>query len=181
MGGSKWLTFGFAWETRGRENLYRLPLKWTSSKTVVKVFPYTLRVTSTDCFKSIASHENAYFSRINFGSFLSAMRHSCSVLFDQLKLYMLWTNWAHESANFQILQLLAWKLIKLLMPFFKPPANVSLNNAPSVHIMTHNSSIMFYQRLYTLIKGSPLKCKFWDFRMLGKNSQNSSWHFQRTS
>ena len=50
--GCKWLTLGkegFAWGTRGRK-LCRLAIKWTSSKTVV-------RVPSNDCFKSIASHK----------------------------------------------------------------------------------------------------------------------------
>ena len=39
------------------EKLYRLTIKWTSSKTVAKDFPYSLRVPSTNCFKSIASHK----------------------------------------------------------------------------------------------------------------------------
>ena len=55
--GSKWLSLGkerFAWEARGRVKLYRLTIKWFSSKKVVKDFLYTLSVTSTDCLKSIA-------------------------------------------------------------------------------------------------------------------------------
>ena len=32
----------------------KLTVKWFSSKTVVKDFPYTLRVPSTDWFKSVA-------------------------------------------------------------------------------------------------------------------------------
>ena len=60
LGGGKWLTLGkegFAWGTRGTGKLYRLTIKCTSSKIVVKDFPYTLRVPSTDCFNSIASQK----------------------------------------------------------------------------------------------------------------------------
>ena len=46
--------------------------------------------------------KNTYFSRISvfFGSLFSVMRHNSPVLF-HLKLYMLWTKRAHQSANFQ--------------------------------------------------------------------------------
>ena len=57
--GVKWLTLrkeGFAWGTRGRGKLYRLTIKWTSSKIVVKDFPYTLRVPSTGYIKSNLLH-----------------------------------------------------------------------------------------------------------------------------
>ena len=37
----------------------------------------------------------------NFASLFSVMRHNSAVLF-QLKLYMLWTKGAYQSANFQI-------------------------------------------------------------------------------
>ena len=37
----------FAWVTRGRGELYRLTIECTSSKTFVKDFLYTLKVTST--------------------------------------------------------------------------------------------------------------------------------------
>ena len=60
----KWLTLGkerFAWGTKGIGKLYKLTIKWTSSKTVVKGFPYTLRVTSTYYFKSIASRKKKIF------------------------------------------------------------------------------------------------------------------------
>ena len=35
------------------------------------------------------------------------------------------------------------------------------------------------QTLYTLIKKSPLKCKFWVFRLLRQNLLNSSCHFSK--
>ena len=42
----------------GQGKLCRLTMKRTSFKTAVKGFPNTLRVPSTDYFKSIASHKN---------------------------------------------------------------------------------------------------------------------------
>ena len=105
LGGGKWLTLGkeeFVWGTRGRGKLYRLIIKWTSFKTVVKDFPYTLRVPSTDCFKSIASHKKCIFlkNELLFGSLFSVMRCNSSVLF-LLKLFMVWTKGAYQSTNFQ--------------------------------------------------------------------------------
>ena len=41
------------------------------------------------------------------------------------------------------LRLLAWKLIKLLKSFFKPPLNFSLNIASPLSVMTNNSSVIF--------------------------------------
>ena len=37
------------------------------------------------------------------------------------------------------------------------------------------------EKLEALIKRSPLKCKFWDFWVLGQNSPNSSYHFSNAS
>ena len=45
----------------GRGKLYRLTIKLTSFQTIVKDFPFTLRVTSNDSFKSIASHKKFIF------------------------------------------------------------------------------------------------------------------------
>ena len=52
---------GFAWGTEGREKLYKLIIKWTSSKIVFKDFPNTLRVSSTHCFKFVALHKKCIF------------------------------------------------------------------------------------------------------------------------
>ena len=140
LGGDKWLTLGkegFDWGTRGMEKLYRLTIKWTSSKTVVKDFPYTLRVPSTDCFNSIVSHKKCVFLKnyLFLGSFFSVMRHSSSVLFCP-KRYMLWTKLAHQSANFQTCdcsrenwQNSLWHFSFFLMSLFI--------------VLTHNSSVMF--------------------------------------
>ena len=45
-------------------------------------------------FKALVSFSS------NFASLFSVMRPNCSVLF-HLKLYILWTKVAHQSANFQ--------------------------------------------------------------------------------
>ena len=95
-------TEGFSWGTRGRGKLYRLTVKWTSSKTVAKGFLYTWSVPSTACFNSIALHQKWVFSRISFSLDHSFrfMRHNSSPLF-HLKLYMLSTKRAHQIANFK--------------------------------------------------------------------------------
>ena len=111
LGGGKWLTLvkeGFACETRGRGKLYRLTKKWTSFKTVVKEF--LASVPSTDSFKPVASKKKKKKKKKKIhisqelaflcGSLFIVMRHNSYVLF-HLKLYMLWTKWAHQSANFQ--------------------------------------------------------------------------------
>ena len=67
--GGKLNTLGkeeFAWETGGRGKLCRLTIKWTSSKIVVKDFPYTLRVLFTDCFKSTASQKKYISQELAF-------------------------------------------------------------------------------------------------------------------
>ena len=71
--------------------------------TVVKDFPYFLRVPSTDCFTSIAPHKEKHTSQeLAFlcGLLFSVMRHNSFVLF-HLKLNIFWTMRAHQSANFQ--------------------------------------------------------------------------------
>ena len=55
--------------TKGRK-LYRLAIKWTSSKTVSKDFSMTLRVFSIDCFQSVASHTKMHISEYACETFL---------------------------------------------------------------------------------------------------------------
>ena len=71
-----WGKEGLAWGIRGREKLYTWTTKQTTSKTVVKDFPCTSRVPSSDCFKSIALHKKCIFLKnyLFFGSLLSVMR-----------------------------------------------------------------------------------------------------------
>ena len=71
------------------------------SKKVIKDFSFTLRVPSIDCFKSIPTQKNAYFSRISFSLDHSSVSWDNSSVLVYLQLYMLWTKPAHQSANFQ--------------------------------------------------------------------------------
>ena len=51
-----------------------------------------------------------------------------------------------------------------------------------VDFQCNNAELLYtflVQILYTLIKRIPLKCKCWDFRMLGQNSWNSSCRFSK--
>ena len=82
-----------------------------------------------------------------------------------------------SKCKFSQLRLLARKLTKLLMSFFKP--RVSFSESP-FSVMTHNSSVIFLvQTLYTLVKRSSIKWKFWDFRVLGQNSPHSTCYFSK--
>ena len=47
-----------------------------------------------------------------------------------LKLYTVWTKWAHQRPNFKF-RLLTWKLSRFLMSFFKPQVSFPLNFASS--------------------------------------------------
>ena len=126
-------------------------------------FSRHLRVPSTDCFKSIASHEKCIFpkNKVFYGPFVSVMRHNSSVLF-HLKLYMLWTKGAHQNANFQTCKKL--KLTKFLMSFFKPRVNFPLNFASPFSVITHNSyEIFLTETSHALDKKSPSKYNFSDF------------------
>ena len=129
----------FAWRTRGRGKLYRLTIKSTSSTTVVKDFPYTLREPSTA--SSLLHHTKKSIFLKNyllFGSLFSVMKHNSSVLF-HLKLYMLWTKRPDQSANFQTSNCSH----NFLKSFFNPPANFSLNIVSPFSVMTHDSSVIF--------------------------------------
>ena len=134
--GGKRLTLGkegFAWGTRNRGKLYRFTIKWTWSKAVVKDFPYTLKVPSIDCFKSIATHisQELAFLWITFMGLDTSVLFLC---FGQ-----------NEPIQVQLfrLQTARMKIIKFLMSFFKPPDNFSLNIASPFSVMTHNSSVVF--------------------------------------
>ena len=71
----------FAWVTRGRGELYRLTIECTSSKTFVKDFLYTLKVTSTAASSLLHNTKNAYFSRINFSLYHSSVSWDITPLY----------------------------------------------------------------------------------------------------
>ena len=61
------------------------------------------------------------------------------------------------------------KIIKFLMSLFKPPLNFSLNIESPFSVMTHNSSIIFYLKHYTLCsKGAHQSAIFWDLSIESK-------------
>ena len=70
--------------TRDRGKLYRLTIKQTSCKKVFKDFPYTARVLSTDCFKSIASHKKMHTSEYVCKSFLEELAFLLAETFENL-------------------------------------------------------------------------------------------------
>ena len=94
----------------------KLTVKWFSSKTVAKEFPYTLRVPSTDWFKSVA--QKMHISHIFVGSLFSVMKHKSSLFF-------LCTKPAHQSANFQTCDCLDENKSNSYV-IFKPPVNGGL-------------------------------------------------------
>ena len=89
--------------------------KWTSSKIVVKDFPYSLRVPSTDHFKSIALYKNLYFSRISF-----SLDHS-SVSWDITLLYFFISNFIcfgqSKATKEQIFRLMTARMTIYQIPY----------------------------------------------------------------
>ena len=67
-------------------------------------------------------------------------------------------------------------LISLLRPHFIFPSKLA---SIFCMIIQYNDFLCTFltEKLETLIKRSPLKCKFWDFWVLGQNSSNFSYHF----
>ena len=145
---------GFACGTRCREKLYRLTVKWTSSKSSSQrlslhfknAFYWLLQVYCITQ-KMHISQEWAFL-----WVFLKCHETYLFVLF-HLKLYMHLTKRNRSNCRFSDLQLLAWKLIKLQLlawkliksriSFFKPSVSFSLNIASPFSVMTHNSPVTF--------------------------------------
>ena len=71
-----------------------------------------------------------------------------------------------SKCKFSDFPLLSLKFTKFLMSFLEPRISFSSNFASLFSVMRHNSSVLFHKSLYALHKGSPLKCKFSDFRLL---------------
>ena len=107
----------------------------------------------------------------NFASLFSVMRHNSSVLF-HLKLYMLWTKGARQSANFQDIWLCAWKLTKFLMSFFKPRVNFPLNLSSHIWVMIQFLWNFLVETLYAL---DTHQSKF--FQTLQRSFEFTSCHF----
>ena len=73
-----------------------------------------------------------------FGSLFSVMRDNSPVLFIAETLYAI-DKKRPWKCKYSDIRLLAWKLTKFLVSFFKPPVSFSLNNASPFNGMTHNS------------------------------------------
>ena len=94
------------------------------------------------------------------------MLHQCSVPSNITPLYFfyLWPLPSHQSPIFRLPNMLWRKFAKFLMWFLKTEAIFSSNFATVFSAIKHNSPILLLaQTLHTLLKSSPLKCKFLRF------------------
>ena len=74
--------------------------------------------------------------------------------------------------------LLAWKLTKLFMIFFKSRVSFPLNFASSFSVMTHNSSEVLWLKYYMLwTERAHQRTIFQTFECSNESSPNSSCHF----
>ena len=92
------------------------------------------------------------------GSLYSVMSDHYFVLF-QLKLYMLLTKVAYQSAKCQTCNncSLALKLTKSIMLFLQPRISFSSNFASLFSVMRHNSSVFFHLNLCMFWRKEPIK------------------------
>ena len=79
------------------------------------------------------------------------------------------------------------KFVKLFMSVLKAHVSFPSNFASIFSAIKHNSTILsLSQTLYTLVKSNPLKCMFWDFRVLGSKFVKFfmsilNWHVNSSS
>ena len=106
-----------------------------AARIVIHQIPHVTFVTTS--FVTISSSSN-------FASLFSVMRHNLSVLF-HLKLCMLWTTGALQSANFQTFDY-SHENQPNFLPFFKPRVSFWLNFASLFSFMAHNSSEISWQK-----------------------------------
>ena len=117
----------------------------------------------------------------NFASLFIVMRRDSSVLF-HLKLWMLCTKGAHQSADFQTFQTQSAnfqcrKLVKFLMLFFKSRASFLLNFASHFSVTTHNSYEIFLQKHMVWTKSAHQSTIFQTLECSNGSLPNSSCHF----
>ena len=82
------------------------------------------------------------------------------------------------QCKFPDFRLLAWKLTKYLMSFFKPQVSFHLNFASLSSVMTHNSSEIFWLKHYMLWTERAHQCTI--FQIFGCSNEsllNSSCYF----
>ena len=99
-------------------------------------------------------------SSSNFPSSFIAMTQNSPVNFKLIH-FLLWTKGSRQSPPVFRISSFCWKFPKFLMSFLKAQVSFRPSVASTFIAIKHNSSILYLaQRLYTLLKGSPLKCKF---------------------
>ena len=82
-----------------------------------------------------------------------------------------------SKCKFSDFQLLAWKLTKFLMSFFKPQVNFHLNFATAFSVMTQFLWNFLTETVYALDKKSPSMYNFQTFGCSNESSPNSSCYF----
>ena len=111
----------------------------------------------------------------NFASLISVMIHDFCTFSSKL-LYAL-DKRIRSKYKFSDFRLLAWKLTKFLISFFKSQVNFYLDFAIPFSVMTHNSSEIFQLKPYMLCTERAHQCTiFQTFACSNENSPNSSCH-----
>ena len=99
----------------------------------------------------------------SFVSFFIVMTQNSPVKLKLINI-LLWIKGSHQVPIFRLSNILWWKFAKFLMSFLKAQFSFPSNVASVFTAIKHNSPILYLaQTLYTLLKKSPLKCKFMRF------------------
>ena len=121
-------------------------------------------------------------SSSNFLSFFIFMTNNFPVNFKLIHFLTL-DKRIPSKYRFRDFQVLWWKFPKFLMSFLKVQISFPSNFASLFSAIKHNSSALFLtQALHTLVKDSPLKCKFLRFSSAWvKTHQSPHVNFEATS
>ena len=111
----------------------------------------------------------------NFASLFSAMRQRFCT-FSSKYLYAL-DKQIQSKCKFSDFQLLAWKLTKFRMSFFKPHFSFCLNFSTPFSVKTQFLWNVLTETVYALEKNSPSMYNFQTFGCSNESSPNSSCHF----
>ena len=106
----------------------------------------------------------------------SVMWHNSST-FSSKSLYVL-DKRVQSNSKISHFRVLAWKLIKFYMPFFKPLVSFPSIFATPFSVMTHDFPEIFKLKHYMLWTKRAHQCKmFWTFGCSNGKSLNSSCHY----
>ena len=104
-------------------------------------------------------------------------KHNSSVFFLSKPLYALDKS-IQSWCKFSDFRLVALKLNRFLILFFKPQISFPLNYSSPFSVMTHNSSETFQLKHNMLLTKRAYQCTvFQTFECPNESSHNSSWHF----